>query len=162
MIRDIFGRGLAPVVKREGDVFNDLRTSMNNMLEDFYAGWPKANLEVWGKDVKFMPRVDLHEGKDAYEVSAELPGVKPADVEVTVTRDGLTIKGEKKTETERTDKHSTYSERVYGSFMRTIPFSSEVDRERVEASFKDGLLKVHIPKSTTAKTETRTVSIKQG
>ena len=162
MMRDIFGRNLAPVAKREGDVFGDLRSTMNSMLEDFYAGWPRGNVELWGKDVKFMPRVEFHETKDAYEVSAELPGMKPADVEVTVTRDGLTIKGEKKTETERSDKQSTYSERVYGSFMRTIPFTGEVDREKVEANFKDGLLKVHVPKTTTAKMEARSVSIKQG
>jgi HSP20 family protein len=94
------------------------------------------------------------------KVSAELPGMDEKDIDVSLTRDSLTIKGEKKQETE--DKGEDYyrMERSYGSFTRSIPLPIEVDTDKVQATFKKGVLEITLPKTARAIQETRKIPVK--
>jgi HSP20 family protein len=108
----------------------------------------------------FMPRVDLKENDKEITVSVELPGLDEKDIEVTLSGDSLTIKGEKKEEIE--DKKENYYrlERLYGTFQRVIPLPVEVDMKKVDASFKKGILHVKLPKTAQAKESVRKIAIK--
>ncbi len=105
-----------------------------------------------------LPR-PLDRGKE-FTIRAELPGVEEKDIEVTVTNDTVTIKGEKKEEKEDKSKNYYYMERSYGSFNRVIPLSSETDANKSEASFKNGVLNITVPKNQTAKAKGTKVPIK--
>jgi HSP20 family protein len=107
-----------------------------------------------------MPTVDVKESEKEFIIKAELPGVEEKDVEVTVTDNVVTIKGEKKEEKEDKGKNYYYMERSYGSFNRVIPLTEEIESDKAEASFKNGVLNITIPKSQTAKAKGTKVPIK--
>ena len=94
------------------------------------------------------------------KVSAELPGMDEKDIDVSLTRDTLTIKGEKKEEKEDTGKDYYKMERSYGSFTRSIPLPVEVDTDKVQATFKKGVLEITLPKTAKAIQETKKVPVK--
>ena len=99
----------------------------------------------------WVPPVNIEETGDAYEVSAELPGLRPEDVEVTVEQNVLSISGERKWGDEAENKNFHRVERGYGRFLRTFALPRQVDGDRVQARFQDGVLHVSIPKSEGAK-----------
>jgi HSP20 family protein len=86
--------------------------------------------------------------------------VEEKDIDVTVTNDSVTIKGEKKEEKEDKDKNYYYMERSYGSFSRVIPLEAEIESNKAEASFKNGILDIKIPKNQKAKAKETKVPIK--
>jgi HSP20 family protein len=94
------------------------------------------------------------------KVSAELPGMDDKDIDVSLTRDALTIKGEKKEEKEDKGKDYYKMERSYGSFTRSIPLPVEVDTDKVQATFKKGVLEITLPKTAKAIQETKKIPIK--
>lgn len=100
----------------------------------------------------WAPRVDITENKDAYAIRAELPGVAKQDVNVTLDNGVLTIKGEKHFEKEVNEGKTHRVECSYGQFVRSFSLPDTVDIDRVEASFKDGVLSLSIPKAAEAKT----------
>jgi HSP20 family protein len=108
----------------------------------------------------FSPSVNISEDDSSYHVEAELPGLAEKDVEVSLANDILTIKGEKKDEKEEKSKHYVRRERVYGSFERQFTLPAEVDAEKIDAQFKNGILTVELPKSKKAKEEVRKIAIK--
>ena len=101
-------------------------------------------------DTEFTPRVDVRDSKKEILVSAELPGMEEKDVHVILNDDRLTIKGEKRAEREGGDADRHYVERSYGAFSRTIPLPASVDRDKCEATFKNGVLKVTLQKTKEA------------
>jgi HSP20 family protein len=111
-------------------------------------------------DRGFIPAVDVFEEDKAFLVRAELPGMKPEDVHVTVENDVLNIKGERKLENE--EKRDGYHriERSYGSFTRSFSLPKTLDAGHLEAEMKDGVLEVRIPKR--AAPEPKRVEIKSG
>lgn len=108
----------------------------------------------------FAPAMDLKEREDAYVAEIEMPGMKPDDFKVEVQDGVLSIRGERKQETEEKTKQWHRSERVYGSFERRVALPSSVDAEKVEAAYKDGVLTVTIPKSPEAKPKSIQVKVK--
>lgn len=96
----------------------------------------------------FKPRLDLGATEDAYAVSVEVPGVTAKDVTVDVAGDTLTIRGEKKQEKEEKNRHYYRLERSYGNFQRILTLPEDADRENITASFKNGILHVHIPRKS--------------
>jgi HSP20 family protein len=104
-----------------------------------------------GFDAAFSPSIDVVVEKDDVIVKADLPGLTKDDVTVTLQDNYLTIKGEKKHEVEQQDANYFLSERVHGSFTRTIELPMTVDAKRIEARFKDGVLHVNLPKTEDAK-----------
>jgi HSP20 family protein len=87
-----------------------------------------------------MPAVDIFEKNDKFVIKAELPGMKQEDIDVSVVGDTLTIKGEKKTESEVKDEDYYHCERSYGSFYRCIPLPSTPDSSKIEVNYEDGVL----------------------
>lgn len=106
----------------------------------------------------WMPLIDIDETQDAFAVKAELPGVDKEDVSVDIDNGVLTIRGEKKVETEDKKRHRV--ECAYGSFVRSFTLPQSVDTERVEAEYKNGVLNLTIPKSEAAKPKQIEVKIK--
>ena len=109
----------------------------------------------------WMPAVDVFEKEDKFVVKAELPGMKEDNIDVSVVGDTLSIRGEKKTETEIKEEDYYRCERSYGSFHRSISIPSNVDANKIEASFEDGVLEVALPKSAKIKPKKISVSAKK-
>jgi HSP20 family protein len=108
---------------------------------------------------EWTPLVDITEDDKEYLIKAELPEVKKEDVKVTVENGTLTITGERKFEKEEKGKKYHRMERAYGSFMRSFTLPEGAAGEKVSADFKDGVLKVHLPKSAEAKPKSIDVKI---
>jgi HSP20 family protein len=102
--------------------------------------------------------VDVRETDETLEISADLPGLQPEDVDITVTDDTLTLKGEYKAEEEREEGKMHIQERRYGSFQRTVRLPTAVDTDAAEAKFEDGVLKITLPKAEEAKAKRIAVS----
>jgi HSP20 family protein len=126
---------------------------------DDLFGRPSWRLPV--EERGWMPAVDVFEKADRFVVKAELPGMKEEDIDVSVVGDTLSIKGEKKTETEVKEEDYYRCERSYGSFYRSIPLPPNVDSNKIEASFDDGVLEVALPKSAKVKPKKIAVSAKK-
>ena len=106
----------------------------------------------------WAPAVDIRETEDAYEVIADLPGFDKKNVDITLENNVLTLRGERKWEGEETEQSYRRIERAYGEFTRSFSLPTQVDSEKVDASFKDGVLTVHIPKS--AESRPRRITVK--
>jgi len=106
----------------------------------------------------FAPALDIHEDEKQYTVTIELPGGKKEDVHVEIEEGVLSIRGEKKSEREEKKEQRRWIERSYGSFTRAFTLPANADPEHVDASFKEGVLTVVIPKTAAAKS--RPVAIK--
>lgn len=135
---------------------------MNRLFEDLWRGFDAPLLgRSEAMATMISPRIEVKETDEAVVVSAELPGMKESDVEITLSDNVLSIRGEKRTEKteERKETGYTYSERSYGAFERRIPIEAEVVADRVEASFADGVLTVTCPKNPGAKTQPRRIPI---
>jgi HSP20 family protein len=102
------------------------------------------------------PRIEISESEKEVQVTAELPGLEETDIQVELEKGVLAIRGEKKTETE--DKDRLFSERYYGRFERRIPLD-DIDQDKIDASFKNGVLNVTLPKSPTAQQKVRRIAI---
>jgi HSP20 family protein len=105
------------------------------------------------------PSMDIFEEGDKIVVKAEMPGIKKEDVEVTVTDHTMRITGEKKREEKVEKKNYYWEERSYGSFSRSFQLPSEVQTDKAEAKFKDGILEVRIPKTEEAKSKEKKVKV---
>lgn len=108
---------------------------------------------------EWAPLVDIAEDENEYLIKAELPGIKKDDVKVTVQHDVLTITGERAFEKEEKDKKYHRVERAYGSFARSFTLPEDADGAKVAAEFKDGVLRVCLPKSEKAKPKSIEVTI---
>jgi HSP20 family protein len=136
---------------------------MEQMQNRLAALWNWEPLRTNGGEetltvAEWSPRVDILEDENEFTVKAELPEMKREDVKVTVEDRVLTIAGERKQEKEEKNKRFHRVEREYGSFIRSFTLPANAADEKVSADFKDGLLKVHLPKQ--AKTSTKAVEIK--
>ncbi len=128
--------------------FQELRREMDRLFQEFF-GTKSLFPERW-EAIEWVPAVDVSETDKEVIVKADLPGVKPEDIEINIVDNVLTIKGEKKREAEEKKENFYRVERYYGSFMRAIQLPSEVDVEKVKAIYKDGVLKVILPKKEEA------------
>lgn len=108
----------------------------------------------------FMPRIEMKESEKTYVVSAELPGLKEDDINVTLKENTLIIEGEKKSESKKEEKGFFQSEFQYGSFYRSIPLDTDVDSKNVDASYKNGLLTVTLNKLKESSEKTHKIQIK--
>ena len=154
-----FRRKNVPMRRETDTPFDLLRQDMDTMFSDLFRGFDIEPL--WTRKLgSFSPRVDVTETDKEIKVAAELPGIDEKDIDLTVARDSLTIKGEKKEEKEENGKDYYRMERSYGSFCRTIPLPVEVETEKISASYKKGILKIKIPKSAKAIEGKKKIAIK--
>ena len=120
----------------------------------------RERLELLGKDVDWKPAADIVERDDEYLIKAELPGVERDDIDIQLENDVLTLTGERKLEeTKDTDKTHRV-ERFYGRFSRSFRVPADVDTSAIKAESKDGVLRLHLPKTKGKKPETVKISIR--
>jgi HSP20 family protein len=138
----------APTVWQEEDrnPFLSLRRDIDRLFDDVFRGsLPSLGL---GRSMMAWPNVEVNESDREIGISAEVPGMSDKDVELFVEDGILTLRGEKKSETE--DKDRGYSERYYGRFERRIALPAGVDEKAAKADFRDGVLTITMPKSEEA------------
>jgi len=133
------------LAQRGGDPFSYLRNQINRLFDDFWGqSWLEPRRET--SAAGFWPQVDVTETDKEIKVCAEIPGVDPKDIDVSVEDGRLTITGEKKYEREQNEKDQYRMERSYGAFERTIALPAEVDESKAKAEFKKGVLRLTLPK----------------
>jgi HSP20 family protein len=136
--------------------FGFLHREIDRLFDDFTRG-----LDGSGQgQVNLVPSIDVSETDKAIAITAEMPGLERKDVEISVEDDVLTIRGEKKVESEQDDKNKNYhlSERSYGVFYRVLQLPPGVDPSKIEASVSNGVLKITIPKP--ARSEPKKIEVK--
>ena len=150
-------KALAPKTTFE-DTFMGLQHEMNRLFDGFFdnfgLGLAPATLP------SFTPRVDVRETDDSIEVTAELPGMEEKDIEVSLTDNEMVLRGEKKNETDETRGGVHRIERSYGAFYRRIPIPREVVEDKVDATFKNGVLHVVLPKVEKEKAKAVKINVK--
>lgn len=108
----------------------------------------------------WSPAVDISESGDSYIISAELPGMKKEDVKITMNDNFITLRGEKKNESEKTGGTFTRIERSYGAFERTFTLPAFVKSDAIEARYNDGILTITLPKREEVKEKVIDVKVK--
>lgn len=155
LIPDLWGR--------RGSAFplSNLREAMDRLLEDWSEGFevelPQALREG---NFPMTPRLDVEETEKEIQVIAELPGMDEKDIHINISKDRLSLRGEKKQEKEEKGKTFYRKERVFGSFHREITLPCQVEGDKASAIFKKGVLNITIPKSPEARKESREVPIR--
>ena len=122
-----------------------LRDEMDRLFDFSFPSRDSGLLSGWS------PALDVYDDKDAYQVSVELPGMKKEDIDISVQDGVLTVSGERKHERENKEGQTFRSERYFGKFQRSISLPSGVDTSKVGASYKEGVLLIHLPKAEEAK-----------
>ncbi len=126
-----------------------LQSEMNRLFDLSMGRWPLKSTGLM--EGAWSPAVDVFDSKDTVVVKADIPGMKKEDIDISVHGDVLTIKGEKKGETRSEDKGFVKTERFYGSFNRALALPSEVDADKVKASYSGGVLEISLPKKEGSK-----------
>ncbi|MBI3581166.1 MAG: Hsp20/alpha crystallin family protein [Nitrospinae bacterium] len=145
----------------EMDPFKMMREDMSRMFGDFMSLEKFPSLFETPMRGMVSPRIDVSETEKEVLITAELPGMEEKEVELLLTPETLTIKGEKKMESEEKERDYYRSERSYGSFCRTIGLPSGIDKDKTTATFKKGVLKVTLPKTVQAQKEVKKLEIKK-
>jgi HSP20 family protein len=148
------------------DVWRSFRSEMDQLFDRF--GFPSLRRmfdvePAWRPISTFSfsaPAIDMSEDDKAYKISAELPGLDPKDVDVSVSGNTLVLKGEKRQEKEEKDKNYYFSERAYGSFQRAFELPASVDRDKVSADVSKGVLTITLPKTPDAQKQQKKIEVK--
>ncbi|BCH31952.1 molecular chaperone Hsp20 [Mesorhizobium sp. L-8-10] len=155
----------APAEAGDWNPFDSLRREIDHLFDDFRPfDWrlpsrvfrPRISHAPW----QVAPAMDLVERDDAYEITAELPGLDEKNVEIKLSNHTLTIKGEKSEQKEDRQKDYYLSERRYGSFQRSFQLPEGIDADRIEANFAKGVLTVKLPKTAEAKKAEKKIAVK--
>lgn len=154
-------RGVPAGREMEAHPLDMFQREMNRLFDDFFKGF---GLRPFGEEAEaagaFYPQVDMSEDENAVYVTAELPGLDEKDIDINLSRDSITLKGEKKGEREEKGKESYYMERSYGSFTRVLPIPVDINPDKVEATFRKGVLNITLPKIQKEKKEQKKIEIK--
>jgi HSP20 family protein len=160
-------KGAAPAVWHPVET---LRQEIDRLFDDFGRGFwrnpfRRSVFDVepfWRREMKFVgaPAVDIVEKDSAYEITADLPGMDEKNVDVQFSNGNLTIKGEKREEKEEKKKDFYLQERSFGSFERTFSVPDGVDADKIEATFKKGVLTITLPKKPGAQKPPKKINVK--
>jgi len=165
-------------IQRDADIVDNteypllsLQNEMNRLFDDFWRNpfsmrpfdafdrmWPST---IGGSTLSgFNPNVDISETDKEIKLEAELPGLDEKDIEISISEDVLTIKGEKRQENERKDSNYYFAERSYGMFTRQFALPNAVDENKIEATFKKGVLTVTMPKRPEVVEQRKRIAVK--
>jgi len=147
------------------ELFEDLRAAQDELLRATRArGWQPGQQQYYSDagTAVWAPLVDISERKDAYLVTAELPGVKADEVEITFEDGLLTIQGERHFAHDSAEEKMHRTERFYGAFRRSITLPSHVEADKIEASAQDGVLQIMVPKAPEVQAKRIQVRVGQG
>lgn len=126
-----------------------LRAAMDRLFEDSFVSPTSWRTTSAGETV--TPPIDVHETPDELVLTAALPGIKPEDVEITLTGQNLTLRGEFKADEEVKNDQYLYRERRFGSFSRSLQLPVRVEGDRAQATFEHGILTLRVPKADEVK-----------
>ncbi len=148
-------KSLIPVGRQRGvaraeNAFVSLQNEIDRLFENFTAGFPSLGN---GMTNVTLPNIDVSETDKEIDITAELPGLEEKDVQINVSDNILTIRGEKKAEKEQKDKNYRLVERSYGSFERSLELPDGVNADGIKASIDKGVLKVVVPKPAPAQSK---------
>jgi HSP20 family protein len=145
-------------MRTEANVFGSLQREIDRLFEDFSRGFGTLGMQG---NTSLVPSIDVSETDKDIEISVELPGLERKDVDISIEDDVLTVRGEKKFESDKDDKDKNYhfTERSYGMFYRMLQLPPGVDPSKVQATMSKGVLKVTIPKP--ARSETKKIEVKE-
>jgi len=132
--------------ERERGSLARLHDEVDDLFRSSFEDW---DWPVWSRGR--WPAIDIAENENEFVVKAEVPGCEADDIDISVHGNTLTISGEKKAEEEKKEKGYYHIERSYGSFRRDFNLASDIDPEKIEATCKDGVLTITLPKSEKAK-----------
>jgi len=130
----------------ERSMLSALQTQMRRLFGDFFG----EELPLFRNGETWVPELDIAETPEAIVVTAEIPGIDPKEVQITVRNNHLVLRGEKKEEKETKGRHWIRTERRVGAFRRELALPAEVEEERIEAVSKNGVLTVTLPKKKEA------------
>lgn len=130
-----------------------LQRQMNRLFDDFTPTKADRN------GFKFVPPAELEETDDAIHLKLEVPGMQADDLDIQVSAEAISIKGERKSESKTEEKGVTRTEFRYGQFERVIPLSARVQNDKVEAEYKDGILRLTLPKAEDEKNKVVKVKV---
>ncbi len=149
--------------------YDALRNQVDRLFHDFQIGFLQAPsyrslLDIepfWRRDLGFnvTPAIDIVEKDKAFEVTAELPGLDAKNIDIQLSDNVLTIKGEKQEEKKEETKDHYISERRYGSFRRSLQMPAGIDADKIEASYKGGVLTIILPKLPEALKKPKTIPV---
>jgi len=132
-------------LQQQWDPFRELQREVGRLFRQFESS-PAAESSSWQ-----FPAVNIYEGQDEYTLTAELPGMNPDDLDLSITGETLILRGERKRPTDITDESYRRQERRFGRWTRTLTLPERIDSEKVVAEFTNGVLTVRIPKAEEAK-----------
>jgi HSP20 family protein len=160
----------AALVPKSWQPFDSLRKEVDRLFENFDVGFWRTPMRplvfgsepLWQSELSWgtVPPVDVVEKDHSYQITAELPGLDEKDIEVRHSNGMLTIKGEKKGETEQKKEGFYVSERSYGSFERSFRLPEIVNADKIEATFKKGILTLVLPKKPEAQRAAKQITVK--
>jgi len=128
-----------------------------DLFDGMFSDWSMPSL--WSEEKVVVPAFDVTENEKEYVISGEIPGIDPKDLEVTLTDGILSVKGEKKQEKEEKEENYHRIERHYGSFQRSFRLPENINREELDANYKDGILRLTLPKSE--ESEVKKIEVKE-
>jgi HSP20 family protein len=143
------------------DPFREMSTLQDRMNRLFGEVWARDRREDESVTGNWMPSVDVKETKDALQIFTELAGIDPKDVEVTVENGVLTLKGSRNFEKAVEGESYHRVERAYGSFERSFTLPTNVDPDRIQATYKHGVLQLALPKREEAKPKSIAIKIQE-
>jgi HSP20 family protein len=157
-----------PAPTNASDVWQSFRSEMDRLFDRFGRGFGLPSLRrmldiepAWRSSFSFSaPAIDMSEDETGYKISAELPGLEPTDLDVSVTGDMLVLRGEKRQEKEEKDRNYHFSERAYGSFQRAFQLPASVDRNKIGADFSKGVLTITLPKTREAQKPAKKIEVR--
>jgi HSP20 family protein len=150
-------RSRTPATTGTGGSLFDLHRQVNRLFDDLFD--QDGDSGFYARAGMATPAMDIHQDDKQVEITAELPGVKEEDIDITIDDGVLTLRGEK--ESTREDEQSGYRERSYGSFERRITLPANIDEDACSADFRDGVLTITLPKSE-EKARGRKIQLGQG
>ncbi|MCK9296268.1 MAG: Hsp20/alpha crystallin family protein [Desulfobulbaceae bacterium] len=155
-----------PPADRLPGPFVQLQREMDRLFADFFTGFGSAPFRYEGffpgplTSGLLKPTLDIGANDREYTISVEVPGVDQKDVKIEITNNTLTIRGEKRQETEEKEKNFYRMERSYGSFQRTLSLPEDADQEKINAVFKNGVLTVTMPRKALPQAEVKRIEIR--
>ena len=134
------------LIKKNGHVWEPFDL-LSDLQDDLNRVFNRSLTKRRDWESTFSPVIEVREEADHYLLHADLPGLQREDFSISVEGNTLTLKGERKEVQESKEKNYRYSERLYGSFSRTLDFPTEIEADKIKATFKNGVLEVALPKS---------------
>lgn len=146
--------------KKNYNPFTELEKLHHDFDRLFDISFSPLSRRFISEENSWMPSMDVYESKDDLTVKMDVPGLSKEEISVSVEGDRLTVKGQKKEEKESKDGDRVFSERVYGSFQRTVTLPSDVDASKAKADYKNGVLELKLPKREDAKPKQIDINVK--